>query len=148
MKKILNLDLSSICRNSFPPNIGGSELIIKVAASGKKKEKEKRKGPKNENFKAVYFDSKEIYKALDKVFYSLESTYLIYFLNKFKVEFENREIFCLKEEELNSLAMISLYFTLEAIRKDDFDMLNKIKNVNIEKRKEFIEENIQTLCFL
>jgi hypothetical protein len=148
MKKVLNLDLSSICRDSFTTNIGKSEVILKVLESERRRKIEEGKNPEHTVAKAIYFDSKKINDAIDEIFYSVENTYLIYFLDRFKVEFENRELFYLKEEDLNSLAMISLYFTLEAIRKDDFNMLDKIKNLNIEKKKNFVQKNMEALYFL
>jgi hypothetical protein len=100
------------------------------------------------NNKDLYFGAKKINKVLENIIYNLNNLYLVFFLHKFNVVFEHHNVLCLEEEEINSLAMLSLYFTLEGITKDNFEIIDVLKHVNVKKVEKLVEENLETLYFL
>jgi hypothetical protein len=100
------------------------------------------------NTKDLYFGSKKINKVLENIIYNLDNLYLVFFLHKFNVVFEHYSVLCLEEEEINSLAMLSLYFTLEGITKDNFEIIDVVKHVNVKKVEKLVEKNLETLYFL
>lgn len=146
---IEELDLFFLCRQTFitePDRSGKIIKLFKLYPGKKRKDIEDRK---RGYAKEIYFDSKNINKILDEILYSLDKKYLIYFLYKFSSLFGQNDFSkaYLKEEEINSLAVLGLYFTLEAKRKNNFEIVDVIKHIKIRENKKFVEKNIQTLYF-
>lgn len=104
------------------------------------------KSGRHVNTKDLYFNAKIINECLEYIL--SDNRCLVYFLHRFRRVFEEYSALCLKEEEINSLALLSLFFTFEALKKEDnFELINEIRHVDIRKVERVIEENLDILYF-